>query len=189
MKYIFDFDDVLFYTSKSLKDRIYKIYEQNGVSREQIQEYVKKEDPNGFSLKKLLKYFSMNESLYEEIMADSKYFTNQELLEIVKNIGVENCFIITYGNEEFQKDKIQRAGITNLFSEIIVVLKSKKEAVEEICRKFSNEKVFFIDDRVSHFKNLDFKKYPNLKTILYTGDNNLDIFSKDFIKRPIICSK
>ncbi len=171
MKYIFDFDDVLFHTTKSLKERIYETYEKSGVSREQIKEYVAKEDPNGFSLKKLLSYFSLPKELYDEIMDGSKDFVNEELLEIIKKIGKENCYIVTCGDEEFQKDKIKKAGLDIFFREIIVVLGSKKEAVEKICEKHKDETVLFIDDKASHFGDLDFKKYPNLKTILYTGQN------------------
>ena len=30
-----------------------------------------------------------------------------------------------------------------------------------------NEEVIFVDDKAKHFEDLDFKKYPNLKTVLY----------------------
>ena len=88
-------------------------------------------------------------------------------MNIIKKLGKENCYIVTLGNEEFQRDKIKRAGIESLFFKIVVVWGSKKEAVEKICAKHINEKVIFIDDKAKYFEDLDFKKYPNLKTILY----------------------
>ena len=42
------------------------------------------------------------------------------------------------------------------------------ELVEELNLQ---DKVIFIDDKAKHFEKLDFKKYPNLKTILYTGQD------------------
>ena len=54
-----------------------------------------------------------------------------------------------------------------MFSEIIVVPDSKKNVVERIAAVHKNEEVVFIDDKISHFEDLDFEKYPNLKTILY----------------------
>jgi hypothetical protein len=138
MKYIFDFDDVLFRT---------------------------------IDFKKILPHFPIPENLYEEIMSGCKNFVNIELVDIVKKLEKKNCFIISYGDKEFQMDKIKRVGIEPLFSEIIVVSESKKEAVEKVCAKYKDEKVIFIDDKAHHFENLDFKKYPNLTTILYTGQD------------------
>ena len=83
--------------------------------------------------------------------------------------------MVSYGEEEFQTTKIERSGIAPLFSEIIIVGGSKKEAVEKICEKYKNEEVIFIDDKAKHFEDLDFKKYPNLKTVLYSGQNLEDI--------------
>ena len=79
--------------------------------------------------------------------------------------------MITHGEKEYQLDKIKKTGITPLFSEIIVIQGSKKEAVERVCAKHKGEEVIFIDDRADRFADLDFKKFPNLKTILYTGQN------------------
>lgn len=167
MKYIFDFDDVLVHTTKKIKEHTYSVLEKAGVSRGLSEEYIEKERRSLFSLKKMLAHFSVSESLYEEIMKETKNFVNNELVEIVKKIGKSDCYIITYGDKEFQMEKIKRAGIESLFSEIIVVLESKKEAVEKICAQHRDEKVIFIDDKAKHFKDLDFVKYPNLKTILY----------------------
>ena len=96
---------------------------------------------------------------------------NTELIETVKKLGKENCFIVTNGEQEFNHDKILRIGLQDLFYEqnIFIVLGSKKEIIEKICAKHKNEKVIFIDDKAKHFEDLDFTKCPNLKTILYTG--------------------
>ena len=169
MKYIFDFDNVIFHTSRSLKERIFDIYDRHGISRARVADYIEREIQNGFSLKKFLEHFGLRKELYEEIMKGSEDFVNHQILNIVKKAGRENCYIVTMGDEEFQKDKIVRAGINKFFNKIIVVLGSKKEAVEKICEANMDEKIVFIDDKESHFKDLDFKKYPNLKTILYTG--------------------
>ncbi len=168
MKFIFDFDDVLFHTSKRFKKHVIPVLEKHGISRNQIEEYFKKERWNLFSFKKMLAHFSVSR-LYEEIMGKGKVFSNKDLIEVIKKMGKNNCFIITYGDEEFQRDKIERAGITPLFSEIIVVTGSKKESIERICEKYKNEEVLFVDDKAKHFEDLDFNKYPNLKTILYDG--------------------
>lgn len=166
MKFIFDLDDVLFYKTKH-REKILINLEKFNIPRNLTEEYLEKERLNLFSLKIMLSYFSLPENLYEKIISECKNFVNKELIEVIKKIGKENCFIISYGNKEFQQDKIKRIGIADIFSEIIIVSGSKKEAVEKICAKYPDEEVTFIDDKAYHFKDLDFKKYPNLKTILY----------------------
>jgi FMN phosphatase YigB (HAD superfamily) len=171
MKFIFDFDDVLFHTNNEneFRGNIYSKLEKVGISRDLVKEYIEREreSKDSFSLKKMLIHFSVPESLYEEIMHECKNFVNKELLEIIKKLGKKNCFILSYGQKEYQQDKIKRAGIIPLFSEITITLGSKKEAVEKICAKHKGERVIFIDDKARHFEDLDFKKYPNLETILY----------------------
>ncbi|MFH1200810.1 MAG: hypothetical protein V1484_00570 [bacterium] len=169
MKFIFDFDDVLFHTNSKFRENIYSKLGRVGILPDPIKEYIERERENkeSFSLKTMVIHFSIEKNLYKEIMDECKNFVNKELLEIINKIGKENCFIISYGQKEYQQDKIKRAGIASLFSEIKIVLGSKKEAVERICAKYKDEEVIFIDDKAHHFKDLDFKKYPNLKTILY----------------------
>ncbi|OGI60855.1 hypothetical protein A2814_03530 [Candidatus Nomurabacteria bacterium RIFCSPHIGHO2_01_FULL_38_19] len=172
MKYIFDFDDVLFHTTRRRQEHLYPFLEKMGVAHEKINEYYNKIRGQQFSVKNLLKYFSLKEEMYEEIMRESKIFLNKDLVKLVKKAGKNNCYIITYGDKEFQLDKIKRAGVDSLFFEIIVVpTDEKKEIIEKICAKHADEKVIFIDDKAKHFEKLDFKKYPNLKTILYTGQD------------------
>lgn len=166
MKFIFDFDDVLFNTKEFLK-HLYGCIEKAGVPRNIAEEYYKKVGGTQFSLKKLLTYFSLRENLNEEILRESKSFINEELLKIVQKLGKENCFIITHANKEWQLDKIKSTGVDSFFSEIIVVGESKKQAVEKICAQYVDEEVIFIDDKAKYFEDLDFKKCPNLKTILY----------------------
>lgn len=168
MKFIFDFDDVLFHSTKLFKEHMYKVLEEAGIPRILAEKSYEESKRNEmYWLKSILKDFSINPDLCEEILKESKNFINTELLDTVKKLGKENCFIISYGNHEFQYDKIKRTQIEDLFTEIVVVSGSKKDAIEKICAKYKDEKVIFVDDKAKHFEDLDFKKFPNLKTILY----------------------
>lgn len=146
---------------------MYMCLEKTGIPSAEAEKYYKEVRANKFWLKELLSHFSLKEDLYGEILKESKNFTNKELLKIIKKLGKEDCHIVTRGGEEWQLDKIKRTGIEHLFSEIIVVWESKKEAVEKICARHKDEEVLFIDDKAENFEDLDFVKYPNLKTILY----------------------
>jgi len=167
MKFIFDFDDVLFNNTKQFKEYMYECLEKAGISRDVSEKYYKTVRENQFWLKDFLRHFSLEESTYEKMLNESKGFVNTEMLALIKKLGKENCYIVTHGNEQYQRDKIRITGIKSLVHQIVVISNSKKNAVEKICTKHKNEKIIFIDDKAKHFENLDFKKYPNLKTILY----------------------
>ncbi len=166
MKFIFDFDGVLFTTKEFLK-YLYACIGKDGVPRNIAEEYYKKVGGTQFNLKKLLIHLSIRENLHEEILEESKSFLNKDLLAVVKKLGKVNCYIVSHANKEWQLDKIRSTGIEFLFSEIIVVPESKKQVVEKICAKYGDEEVIFIDDKAKYFEDLNFKKYPNLKIILY----------------------
>lgn len=179
MKYIFDFDDVLFHNTEKLKPHMYELIEKAGIPKAEANEHYLK-IRHEFVMRDFIEslFFqrdylnSVNkDELYEDIMKESKNFINKDVLEIILKLGKENCFMVTHGETEHQMDKINRVGIFDLFSKIYVVQGSKKEAVEGICEQFKDEPTFFIDDKIHHLENLDIKKYPNLKTILYTGQD------------------
>lgn len=166
MKFIFDFDGVLF-NAKGFIKFMYDYLEKSGMPRATTEEYYKKVGGTKFGLKEMLAYFSIDESFYEKIISESKKFNNKELLDVVTKLGKNNCYIVSHAKEDWQRDKIKRTGIDSFFSEIVVVPESKKQAVENICAIHKDEEVIFIDDKAKYFENLDFKKCPNLKTVLY----------------------
>lgn len=169
MKYIFDFDDVLLQTTRHRKEHMFSVLEKAGIPRPELEKYYSEARKSKFSLKILLDHFSLKEDLYEEIMNDVVNFLNVKLIEIIKKLGKDNCYIVTYGEFEYQLDKIKRSKIDNLFSQIITVSSNKKEAVEGICLEHASEQVFFVDDKAKYFEDINLIKYPNLKTIVYNG--------------------
>jgi len=89
MKFIFDFDDVLFNNTRLFKEHMYLCLEKAGVSRSKAEEYyktVRENQLNGIWLKKLLAHFSLKDDLYEKILGKSKDFINKELLLLIKNL-------------------------------------------------------------------------------------------------------
>ena len=174
MKFIFDFDDVLFYNTALLKKHMYEALENAGVPYEKANKFYKESREKGFSMKKFIYELIEKENiktskrnLYKKIMDASSDFAILETINLVKKLGKKNCYIVTEGDKSYQLDKIKRVGIRKLFSKIIVAHISKKKIVENICAKHKNEKVIFVDDKIKHFEELDMKKCPNLKTILF----------------------
>ena len=76
-------------------------------------------------------------------------------------------YIVTNGDEEFQRDKIRRLGVDMLVKEVSVVTGSKKEKIEEICKAFLEEEVIFVDDKNKFFVDINMEECPNLKTVIY----------------------
>ena len=72
MKYIFDFDDVLFHNTKQFKKHMFMCLEKAGASGAETEKYYKEVRVNDFWLKKLLVHFSLKENLYEEILKKTK---------------------------------------------------------------------------------------------------------------------
>ena len=100
-------------------------------------------------------------------MQESRHFINVELIDLVKKIGKENCYIITNGEYEFNKDKVFTSGLSALFTGIFIVPGSKKEIIYDLCGKHKDEQVIFVDDKPKFIDDIDPNLCPNLKTILY----------------------
>ena len=187
MKVIFDFDDVLFYNTKLFKEHMYSCLEKAGVPRDESESFYKetrgerKLHGNQFSLKgfiatllekKEIKTVS-GKKIYEDILGKIKNSLNTELIEIVKKVGKDNCYLVSNGDIEYQADKVRESGIEELFREFYPIPGTKKEIVEEICQRHKDEPVIFIDDRPYYFEDLDMEKCKNLKTVLY-DENGLE---------------
>lgn len=178
MKYIFDFDDVLFNNTKQFKEHMYACLEEVGVSRGTAETYYRGVRENQFSLKAFLTdLFTLEkdkekkvEDLYKKIMRECPNFVNTELLERVRRIGIENCYIVTTGDEEFQRGKIRYSGIGDLFNEsrIHIVPDSKRDVITKICDENAGKEIVFIDDKLKSFGDL--KDLPNLITMHYKED-------------------
>jgi len=180
MKYIFDFDDVLFNTTKQLKEHMFRLIAEAGVPETEARAYYLEVRQKEFSLKKFIAIlFGRDErrkginqnTLYEAIMTECSNFKNTELIEAIQRIPKDDRYIVTNGEDEFNRDKLKYSGIGELFhkSHIYIVPGSKQEAIKEICDKNKGEKIVFVDDKKRFIDELLYLKrdYPNLTTILY----------------------
>jgi FMN phosphatase YigB (HAD superfamily) len=175
MKYIFDFDDVLFNNTAQFKKHMFQLIAEVGVSENEARAYYFEVREKEFSLRKFINTLFLKHNinkkninkLYEAIMLKSSKFTNIALIKFVRKIGKENCYIVTNGDKKFNQDKVNYSGIGPLFKKIYIVPGTKKEIVKKICTKNKNEKIFFIDDKMKFIEDIDLKKCPNLTTILY----------------------
>lgn len=173
MKLIVDFDDTIFDTGK-LKEVIFSTLHKIGIhnGEELYMRERAKETP--FSLHSFLHrictengYEGESNLLYENIMEECHPFVNKALISILQNTGKENCYVVTHGDDTFQRDKINSTKVSDLVEEVIVVPGSKKEIIESLCARFPNEEIIFVDDKSRFFNDIHMEICPNLKTVLY----------------------
>jgi len=102
---------------------------------------------------------------------------NKELLAEIEKLPKEDLWIMTYGEEEFNRAKVEQSGIGKFFNkvQIRVVSGSKKEWVAQTCAEFPEEIIIFVDNRQDFIQEVTREKSKNLRTILY-DENGLQKF-------------
>lgn len=172
MKIFIDFDDVLFNTKKFIIEYI-KIFKKYGVSEEIFRKYyydgketkLKRYDLNGH-LERISRNLNID-NLKKDInkfLFNTRKFIFSDVKKTLKSLGKYDLYILSYGDKEFQNIKIKNSGIANFFKKIIISSKNKTFALKE------NKPFYFLDDRVSHLKDMK-KKYPFATTILIKRKN------------------
>ena len=190
MKYIFDFDDVLFSTKRKFKPLIFKVLsERTGATEEKLNDLYDANYKEGrFSLKKFIALTGVRgvdaDILYNEILEQTPSFVNQEVLNEIKKLGKENCYIVTSGDKEFQMDKIRASGLEPYFKRITPVTGTKRDEIKKICNDHPGEQVFFVDDNKKNIDELhDTTEFPNL--IAYHHNIKYSENETDDIKRLV----
>lgn len=179
MKLILDFDDTIFNT-KAFKSHIFEVLETQGVSGADILYEKDREQGVLFSLVNFLKKLH-NGDLYPSIMKDAKKYVNGGMLDILKSVSKDNCYIVTYGDDMFQRDKIRESGIESMVNKVFVVNGSKKKIVESLVNRFSSESVIFVDDKKKFLLDIDLDVHRNLQLFHFTY-KKIDILKSEIQK-------
>lgn len=190
MKVIFDFDDVVF-NGKKFKSKMFKVLEDRGY--ENVEKRYDLLRTNGLPFSLLDFMSDLDPSLegeekillYEVILGFSWECINEDVFRIMKELGKENCYIVTNGTYKFQMDKIRRSIGLNVAEEVVVVSGSKEEEVKKICQRHKDEEVIFVDDKVLYLNDIRTEGCENLKTVLFNenGLENLKAEMKESEKR------
>ena len=181
-KYIFDFDDVLFLNTEKFKKHMYQCFDGVGVDYDTVKRYYQIEKEKGWVLQNLVEAILNGENistvskedLSEKIMQECKNFVNTDLVDKIKLLNKEDCYMVTHGIQEYQLEKVHRTGVGPLFNQIFTVLDTKKGPIEMICEQFKDHEVIFVDDKEKRFADLDFEKHSNLRKVLYIGPESID---------------
>lgn len=183
MKVIFDFDDTIF-SSKEFKDVLFSGLEKFSISYDTLSSYYFKNrdsftNPKNFYLSFILdNKMNITHNQLDEVVlglfVGLKRFLNQELIDIIKKLGAENCFIVSVGEKDFQLSKIKGCEIEELFGEIHIVGENKNETIEELMSKFKGEDFIFLDDKLEHTERAKeiINNEQKLHTIHYPSEAN-----------------
>ncbi len=170
MKIFIDFDDVLFNTTSFIKE-IKEIFNNHGISSEKFQEsYIsypqkdksgklKKYDIRKHILileKELKQNFSLLKQSVENLMKDTSRFIFKDVESFLIKLNNKGLYLVSYGANQYQKDKIYHSGISSYFKKIKIVDKLKAEAIQAIIKQsyINDEKIYFLDDRIEQVDNM-----------------------------------
>ena len=181
MKYIFDFDDVIF-DAHAFKNKIADSLLRYGISREDfLDDYAQVRGPRYSVSKHIADIFQKHnlnigtneiEFIVDSLFVDIKELLNEDVVIFVSQ-HARDVFVLSAGDPDFQMRKIIETGIKDMVQEVVVVPHSKKEWVIDFAEKYSNETVYFIDDNTEHITHKEFNSFSNLNTILYVDKNSL----------------
>lgn len=182
MKYIFDFDDVIF-DAGSFKNRVAESLLSYGISQEDfLTDYARVRGPGYHVSKHVADIFGAHNigvseheinDIVDELFVDIKQLLNKEVVYFISE-HAKDVAVLSAGNADFQMRKIVETGIKDLVSEIVIVPHSKKEWVIAFAEKYPDEVVYFIDNSEEHLVHVEFDSLSNLKTVLYRDKNSLN---------------
>jgi FMN phosphatase YigB (HAD superfamily) len=179
MKIFLDFDDVVFNT-KDFTEHLKKVFQEYGVSDEVFQETyqsLKKDFPSsspGYRPDIHIEKIKVSERIDEiklqeavkQVLADTQAFVFPDVetfLLTAKELGY-SINILSFGDKEFQTQKISGTQLDQYFDKVIVTDQEKGQAMLTE-GDVTDEETWFFDDRV-HFLESAKKQFPSIRTVL-----------------------
>ena len=135
MKYILDFDEVIFDT-KALKAKMDEMNISQADRNNNLFHRIAEEDPS----------FNVKDFVFPDALVFLQEYGDQCIVVSSASSRKEENNINTALQTEFQKNKISLSGVADLVSEVCVVSSEKTEALQEI-QSDLGEDVLFLDDR------------------------------------------
>ena len=172
MKIYFDFDRTLFDT-KTFLERIYSILKEYEIPLDLFDRIRLENKDDGFNLfgilEKVKEIHPFNTALYtdlERLIECDRMFLFADVEKVLEKLKKLNCklYILTKGNERFQRAKIGNTNIANYFDDIIFTMKYKGELDIDY-------NAIFVDDSVEEIESI-LKNNP--KKVIY-----INRYSKD----------
>ena len=180
---ILDFDRTLFNTDNFLI-KIKYIFKKMGIAEKKFTTSYKKIKP--YNLKKHLKRLNLeNKNIlnnFNTLFKNSYRFLYPDAIDFLKFLikKKKKIILLTYGDKNFQNNKIENSNIKKLFNKIYITSKNhdKENIYKNILAKNKNKKVIIIDDLKENTKDI-VKKIAHIQAIkIDRNSKNNKIFSK-----------
>lgn len=179
MKLIFDFDGIIFNT-RLFKRQLMKCFSEAGVLKKDFEksyQYFKNQKIPYSAIKHLRflkREFGYNSDRcyglilgkVEKMFKNLKPYIFKDAEIFLKSLSKNNLYLLSYGDLNFQKQKIKGAKISDYFRRVIITNKNKAEIVKQIVKKdkFGKlEKIIFIDDQPRNIEEVS--SIRNITTI------------------------
>lgn len=159
MNYYLDFDYTLFNTYEFRKG-LYKILEENGLDKNylKITPEMKQNNPKLLNVKEVFKSLSKSKNIplekflapLKELYDMAEKFVYSDTIEFIKYLkeNENKVYILTWGDKEFQEEKLKASKLYNYFDGIIYAEKLKYEL------EIDYENSIFVDDSIRDLKGL-----------------------------------
>jgi FMN phosphatase YigB (HAD superfamily) len=180
MKIFVDFDNTIFDTKHKFLDRFFDVFYYYGVSREDfdntLPHFSKTSLQTGecYSPKKHIKKIkkitgkNIDEKVFlqemSEFLEDLEKYVFEDFYQFVNGFDKKDLIILSYGDYEFQKQKINGSGVVQFFEDVIITQGDKTKEIEKYMQDFPNEKIVLVDDKLGYFENAK-KSKLNIQTI------------------------
>ena len=167
---IFDFDDTLFDT-QLLKEKIFNKLIENGISDNIIHKSYKDSQKilgiyspnNHIKVLKDLYNIDIGENLNDWITnLNLEHHIFPEVNDLLKNLSSKHHLVLlTLGDQDFQKFKIDQSQISDYFNEIHIIDYDKELFLKELD---SEHEIYFVNDKESENESIR-NNFPNLNII------------------------
>lgn len=175
MKLVFDFDDTIFDSQRFKEERMYTCLVESGVTVEEFKASYEEHRRNN-SIHDIHKHLReiiaerglavSPEDIIYSMVQNIESYVFPEYLDLLKQYGRENIFVLTQGTEQFQTLKILHSNVEEQIEKSIIVQGGKEEQLNNLASIWQ-ETILFFDDKVS---NLLFSAKENNIIPVFVGD-------------------
>jgi FMN phosphatase YigB (HAD superfamily) len=104
-----------------------------------------------------------------KLLKNTDKYIFKDGINFIEKMKKEQLYVVSYGDDKFQKKKIINSGIRHYFKKIMIAEDTKAVAIKKVLKKRkleNSEALIFIDDREKFLRDIK-KSYPGMVTFLF----------------------
>ncbi len=202
MKIFVDFDDTLFDKSCGFVQAYKEIFMQSGVEEKNFFDTLHFVGESYTPQKHIMRIVREQPSVcadhilqnITQFLLQSKKFVFSDVVRSLKKFDCGDLVILSYGENDFQMQKIINSGLMQYVSDVIITRGDKSREVEVYMQNDPDHDIAVIDDSVNHLANIKkrfctavtiHKLKNNEKCAVQTCDHHIQHFAEvcDILKK------